>query len=320
MRKTFITIFILVILLVSLFLYYKEGLLAVNPKNNKTQVFIIKKGENVIEIAKNLENAGLIRNKIVFFFLIKRLGIDNRIQAGDFRLNPSMNAREIAESLTKGTLDVWVTIIEGLRKEEIAQILSHEFNIPEQEFIELSKEGYLFPDTYLVPRNATAGAVLEILENNFNKKYDQTLRSQARLKGLTDKEVITLASIVEKEARDEADRVMVASILLKRYRADRGLDIDATIQYALGYQIEDKTWWKKFLSSQDLKIDSLYNTYKYRGLPPGPISSPGLSSIQAVISADINSPYWYYLSDKSGRMHYSKNLDEHNANVRKYLR
>jgi UPF0755 protein len=180
-------------------------------------------------------------------------------------------------------------------------------------------EGYLFPDTYLIPEQATAGGIIEILVNNYYRRFDDSLKAKAKKNGLSEKEVLILASLVEKEGRNDADRQKVASIILKRYRKDWPLQIDATIQYALGYQANEKTWWKKVLTADDLSIDSPYNTYKNTGLPPGPICNPGLSSITAVANANVNTPYWYYLSDKNGKMHYSKTLEEHNANIKSYL-
>lgn len=320
MKKPFVLLALVIIGFSSFYLYYKEGTLPVNPQDLTSKIFVVRKGEGVSEIAKKLEKEDLIRNKLVFYLVIKRLGIDHQIQAGDFRLSPSMNVFTIAKSLTKGTLDVWITIIEGLRKEEIAQIVSRELSIPESEFIKLGKEGYLFPDTYLIPREATAEMILSILNKNFNRKYTADLRDKGREKQLTDEEVITLASLVEKEAQSDEDRLQVAAILLKRYKNDWPLQVDATIQYSLGYQPIEKTWWKKNLTKDELLIDSPYNSYKNVGLPPTPIANPGLASIQAVLDASEDTQYWYYLSDNKGKMHYAKTLEEHNENVKKYLR
>jgi UPF0755 protein len=319
MKKKSFGLFLFLILAIFLFLFYKEGTLPVNKNSKETKIFVIKKGENLDTIIKNLAKEDLIRNRIVFYLILKQLGIERKIQAGDFRLSPAMSAYQIASNLTHGTLDVWLTIIEGLRKEEIAQIVSQNFNIPETEFLKNAEEGYLFPDTYLIPQQATAGGIIEILTNNFNRRFNDDLKLQAKKKGLSIKEVIILASLVEKEARHDNDRQKVASIILKRYREGMPLQIDATVQYALGYQADEKTWWKKTLSAEDLKIDSPYNTYKYVGLPPTPIANPGLASIKAVLEADVNTPYWYYLSDNTGKMHYATTLEEHNANIKKYL-
>ena len=133
------------------------------------------------------------------------------------------------------------------------------------------------------------------------------------------KQVLILASLVEREARQSSTREKVAGIILKRYLADWPLQIDATVQYVLGYQPNEKSWWKKELSEEDLKIDSPFNTYINKGLPPDPICNPSLSSIKAVINADENTPYWYYLTDNQGVMHYAITLEEHQNNINKYL-
>lgn len=319
MKKNTAIISIIFFTIIGFYLFFKEGTLAVNKNDNNSKIFIVQRGESLSQIANKLSKEDLIRNKLVFYLIVKKLRIEKRIQAGDFRLSPSMDVYQLAKTLTHGTLDIWVTIIEGLRKEEIAQVVSQNLNIPELEFIKLAREGYLFPDTYLIPREATAGGVIDILINNFNLRFDDSLKQLAKKRGLTENEVITLASLVEKEARHDADRQKVAGIIIKRWKKDWPLQIDATLQYALGYQPEEKTWWKAYLTNNDKKIDSPYNTYENKGLPPGPIANPGLASIKAVVNAEQNTPYWYYLSDKSGNMHYAVTLEGHNANIKKYL-
>jgi UPF0755 protein len=319
MKKILITGILCLLMVTFFYLFYKQGIKPVDKNSKETKIFVIQKGESLKSIIDNLYRQNLIRNRLAFYLLIKKLGFEKKIQAGDFRLSPSMDAETIAKTLTKGTLDIWVTIIEGLRKEEIAQIINQNFSIPESEFLKYAKEGYLFPDTYLIPKEATAEAIVKILVNNFYRRFNDDLRQKAKDKSLTEEEVVTIASLVEKEAKYEEDRTKVASIILKRLKNDWPLQVDATVQYALGYQPQEKTWWKKNLTKEDLNIDSPYNTYKNKGLPPTPICNPGLASIKAVIFADVNTPYWYYLSDKTGRMHYAKTLEEHNENIKKYL-
>ncbi len=146
------------------------------------------------------------------------------------------------------------------------------------------------------------------------------MKNQAKIKGLTDLQVITIASLVEREAKQYPDRIKVASIILKRLSLGMKLDIDATVQYALGYQNNTHTWWKKNLTRADLNIDSPYNTYTHAGLPPGPIGNPGLSAIKSVLEADKNTPYIFYISNLKGtQMHYAATLEEHNQNIAKYL-
>ncbi|MDO8497649.1 MAG: endolytic transglycosylase MltG, partial [bacterium] len=197
---------------------------------------------------------------------------------------------------------------------------SQNFGIPENEFVQSAKEGHLFPDTYLIPKQATTENILSIFYNNFDKKYDDSLKTKARKLGLTEEEVVTLASLVEREARNESERKNVASILLKRLKNDWPLQVDATVQYIIGYQQKEKLWWKRNLTQDDLDVESPYNTYKNKGLPPTPICSPGLLSIQAVVEADPTTPYWFYLTDPSGKTHYSKTVEEHDAQVNQYLR
>lgn len=301
------------------YLYYKEGTLPVNKADKTTKIFVIRPGDGLNTIVRNLHKEELIRNPLIFYLLVKQKDIDKKIQAGDFRISPSLNAHEIAELLTHGTLDEWVTIIEGLRKEEIAQILSKKLDIPEVEFTKLAPEGYLFPDTYLLPRDATAEAVIRILTTTFENRFTPELRAKVKALGLTEHQALVLASLVEREARSEKVRQEIASILLRRMKEGIPLQVDATVQYALGYQPQEKTWWKKHLAFDDLKIRSVYNTYVNNGLPPEPICNPSLSALTAVANADSTTAYLFYLTDSEGRMHYAKNSEEHQENIEKYL-
>lgn len=318
MKKLISLLVILILIGGTIYLIYREGSLPVNSSDKTNKIFTIKKGQSVTMIANNLSNEGLIRNKIVFYAVIKQKGYDKKIQAGDFRLSPSMDVYKVAETLTHGTLDKWVTIIEGLRKEEVASIMAKDFNVTETEFNQLATEGYLFPDTYLIPTDATTERIIEIMKNNFDQKYTSEIASKAAKQKLTKDQVITLASIVEKEALG-TDRQQVANILLKRLHNNWPLQADATVQYALGYQVKEKRWWKRYTDLDDLKIESPYNTYKNPGLPPGPICSPGVSSIEAVVNADDETPYFFYLHDKEGNVHYAKTNEEHEKNIQKYL-
>lgn len=270
------------------------------------EIFVISRGEATDTIVNRLKQAGLIHSSLAFNLVLYQQGLMGKIQAGDFRLSREMNALEIVQSLTHGTLDQWTVFIEGWRAEEIAA----ELKLPNSEFV--SEEGFLFPDTYLMPKNASPAAVIKILKNNFDKKIDSLL-ADIKKSDLTLKQVIILASLVEREVSQDQDRAIVAGILLKRWQNDWPLQVDATVQYALG---RDGNWWPK-VSKADLEIKSAYNTYLYRGLPPGPICNPGLASIKAVIYPK-ESEYWFYLSDRQGQMHYARTLEEHNSN-KKYL-
>jgi len=319
MKKVRVIFFLFIFITVGFYLFFKEGTLPYNKTDTTSKIFVINRGEPLQTVINNLAKEDLIRNRLIFYLIVKQLGLERKIQAGEFQLSPAMNAYEIAKTLNHGTLDTLVTLIEGTRKEEMAQILSQKLGIPEVEFIKYGKEGFLFPDTYSIPKDASAEAVVRIMNENFESKLTAEMRRKVYAKGLTIDQVVTLASIVEKEARYDEDKQKVASIILKRLDADWPLQVDATIQYALGYQFNEKSWWKEYLTLDDLKIDSPYNSYLNKGLPPAPISNPGLVAIKAAINADTNIPYWYYMSDKKGIMHYSKTLEEHDENVRKYL-
>ncbi len=319
-NKTLVVLLILIIIAIFGFLFYWEGTFPVDKNKKESEIFVVKKGEGLIEITNGLEKSDLIRNRLVFYVVVKQLGIEKKIEAGDYRLSKSMGAFEIAKALTHGTLDVWVTVIEGLRKEEIAELVGKAIDIPEIEFIKKAPEGYLFPDTYLIPRKATADSVISIMNNNFNTKFDSSLKEKTQKLGLTTDQAVTLASLVEREARFAKDRQPVASVLLHRLREGIPLQSDVTIQYILGYQENEKTWWKPEVFEDDLKTASPYNTYLHPGLPPGPICNPGLAALTAVAEANPNTPYLFYLADKSGHLHFARNLDEHQANINKYLK
>jgi len=314
-------VFIFVVLVIGMsgLLWWGDGTSAVDVKDTTPKIFSVKTGESVRSVANRLSEEKLIRSPIAFFVLVKFMGLDDNIQAGDFRLNASMNAKSVAQELTHGIVDAWVTTLEGWRVEEIATKLAKELDIPEGEFLRVAREGYMFPDTYLIPRSATAAAIVSLLEDTFKTKITSEIINDAKKRGLTESEVIILASIVEREGRNDVDRPIIAGILLKRLQEKWPLQADATLQYALGYQSSEKSWWKKSLTVEDKKINSPFNTYEHFGLPPAPISNPGLASIRAVVYP-VDSDYWYYLHDPKGVAHYAKTLEEHETNIKKFLR
>lgn len=293
--------------------------------------FVIPKGFSASQIGNKLEKEGLIRNSLAFKIYVQITGKAKKIQAGEFFLSPSFSLTETVDKLTQGPYEVWVTIPEGLRREEIVERfivgLGKEENEAiefRKEFLQVSekKEGFLFPDTYLFPRTASASAVIAKMTSTFNSKTAPLTDERTMFNGLSLNEVITLASIVERETITNEERPIVAGILLKRLKANWPLQADAAVQYAVASrncknQMTNCEWWP-ILTREDLEINSPYNTYKFTGLPPFPIANPGLSSIKAAIFPE-ESPYWYYIHGKEGRIYYAKTLQEHNANIRKYL-
>ena len=282
-------------------------------------MFVISQGESLSSIAQRLEKNGFIRNSLVFKLYLRLHNQEKNIQSGDFKLIRSFSMEELVGELTHGVLDKWVRIVEGLRKEEIAIILEKELGISQKDFLSLAQEGYMFPDTYLLPVDASALDIVDILKDNFDAKFDSQLENQIPQSGLTKDQIVTLASIVEREARDNEQREIIAGILLKRLAEGMPLETDATVQYALGYDAKNNTWWRKNITREDLESDSPYNTRKFAGLPPGPICNPGLSAIKAVLNPK-STPYWFYAHDDQGKAYYGVTLEEHNQNVANYLR
>lgn len=314
MRKLIIfTIFIIIIIFI--FHGWWDSQFSAVSSDKSTKNFVIPKGAGVSEIAKKLKTANLIKSDSAFKIYVSQNNLGSKLQAGSFKLSPSMSVAEIAKSLQSGSEDIWVTLIEGWRVEEMADKLNSELRIRTEEFLKLAKEGYMFPDTYLFPREATVEYIVDTLRKTFDSRFSGELRQKIRSQGLTEAEGVILASIVEREARSDQARTEVAGILLKRLKIGMGLNADATAQYVLGYQQEEKSWWKRHLSKEDLRVDSPYNTYIHSGLPPGPICNPSLASLQAVANADPNTPYLYYYHDSKGNSFYAKTLEEHNANV-----
>jgi UPF0755 protein len=295
--------------------------------SESSQIFVIPKGQAIDTIGSRLKQANLIRSPIAFKIIVLKDNLSTKIQAGDFRLRPSMPLKQLAQELTHGTLDIWITLLEGWRREEIAQELSSQFESRNADFdplkftkITSNQEGYLFPDTYLVPRDASEGMTADLLIKTFNSKVDLSANNS----GLTDNQVITLASILEREVRTNKDRAIVAGILIKRLNNGWPLQTDATVQYVKGSMLCSIStlgcdWWPEVYISDLQNLSSPYNTYLNQGLPPQPIANPGIDSINAVLEPQA-SDYWYYISDLSGNIHYAKTIESHNANINKYLR
>lgn len=284
-------------------------------KIQKYEYFVIEKGTSASQIGTNLEKKGLIKSALAFKIYLQFTGQASNLQTGEFRLTPSYSLFQTVNALFDGPVQLWVTIPEGLRREEIAKkfaVALDKDNSFVTDFLEASKgkEGYLFPETYLFPREASASAIVQKMTNTFDNKT-KGLKNNS---GYTFKEALIMASLIERETKTDAERPVVAGILINRLEADWPLQIDASIQYAIG---NSKDWWP-VLTLDDLTINSSYNTYKNTGFPPSPISNPGLSSIKAALSPE-ESNYWYYIHGTDGKIHYATTLAEHNANIAKYL-
>ncbi|MDO8659593.1 MAG: endolytic transglycosylase MltG [Candidatus Parcubacteria bacterium] len=316
MKRLTIVLALLAVMILGGILWWKNGLSPTNLADKENKIFVIAKGSGLKEIANKLENEGLIRNRIVFF-LYTRLGrFENKIQAGSFRLNPSMTSEEIAQNLTHGTLDVWITIPEGKRTSEIAETLKEEMYAYDSSWksILVAHEGYLFPDTYLIPKDAEIDTILNQMLNNFDAKYATLNTSSSKMKK---EEIVIIASLIEREAITDAEKPIIAGILVNRLNLGMALQVDATIQYAKGQNPSSKKWWEPVTFEEYKSVKSDYNTYLFPGLPPGPISNPGIESLRAA-AFPSETDYLYYLHDKNGKIRYAKTFAEHNANIEKF--
>ena len=316
MKKLVVLIFLLLIIFIVGSLWWIHGTSPVNASDTRQKTFVVQPGEPLRTIANHLQANGLINDPIVFFLITKTNGLDNKIEAGDFRLSPNMSASEIAQTMTKGTLDVWVTVPEGFRATEIAQVLKQKLpQYTEAWQTDLqANEGYLFPDTYSVQKSATIEQIIQQMRQNFTQRYASITPNTRQ--SYTQNQIVTVASLVEREAKFPEDRPLVASVIYNRLQAGMPLDIDASVQYAMGTSAK---WWPTLTTSGSETIPaSPYNTYTNVGLPPTPICNPGLAAITAAINpAQTN--YVYYISDSSGHNHYEETLAGHNADIKKYL-
>ena len=321
--------FLLPLIIIFAFLFFLGSLVwftkASKPISNDKieQRFVIERGSGASLVGANLQKAKLIRNAIAFKLYVQLTGKSAKIQAGEYSIPRNLSLIQLTDLLLEGPSEVWVTIPEGIRREEVVLKMADGLGLTGSardkfiiDFLARSQglEGYLFPDTYLLPRDIAANAVVNLMKSTFDQKINFKVDSQT----------LVLASILERETLAGEERPIVAGILLKRLAAGWALQADATVQYAVSsaqclVPTASCDWWPRPLTEDDLKINSSYNTYKYPGLPPAPISNPGLATLQAVASP-TDSPYWYYLHDPKGEIHYAATIEEHNANVAKYLR
>lgn len=307
-----------------------------DSKNSKTQDFLVNRGQSLTRVAQNLEKQKLVKSALAFKFYTQVSGAAGKIQPGEYSLSPSFPLDKIMMTLVSGPKELWVTYPEGLRREEMAAKTIKTLGITGEraqtfwtEFITISegKEGYLFPETYLFPKDIKGTTVANKLISTFDTKVTDQMRQDAKSSPLSFAQLIILASIVERETRTDEERPIVAGILLKRLDAGWPLQADATLQYATGLRrcgkdltkpVLECAWWE-IPTVDDRQVKSAYNSYANRGLPPAPIANPSLSSIKAVIYPE-NSDYWFYIHDTEGKIRYAKTAEDHTTNVNKYLR
>lgn len=290
------------------------------PKREVT----IESGTSVREVAVVLKEQGLIRSVNLFVAYVRLKGLVSQIEAGHYEIPPSFSMLQVIEILRHGTFDIRLTFLEGWRKEEFLEYALGQLPVDSGNFriAFLAEteglEGYLFPDTYLVTQNISAEVLVGLLKENFEEKYGEVAEA-VEAQGLTQEEAVILASLIEREARRPEEQAVIAGIFQRRLELGMPLGLCATVQYALGYQEEEQSWWKGTITNDDTDVDSSYNTYQHTGFPPGPICNPGITSLEAVANPQA-SEYLYYLHDEDGSIHYARTLEEHNQNVVRYLR
>ena len=299
--------------------------------NADTRAFVIARGETAGQIAKRLEDEGIIRSALAFGFILYETERQNALQSGTYTVSAALTPRELARLFEKAPGDqVVLRIIEGWRLTEVATAVNKAFpSISKEAFTAAAVvgerkntvltgmdaktplEGYLFPDTYFMRPNMTAPQVVDVLLDTFERKVGATLRTASAARNMPIYDIVKLASIVEREARDRKESATIAGVYSNRLEIGMKLDADPTIQYALGD-------WRE-LSLDDLKLDSPYNTYRYAGLPPTPIANPGVAALEGAAKPE-DVPWLFFVakSDGTGGHAFARTLEEHEANRVKY--
>ncbi len=292
-----------------------------NTEGAETEV-TIPPGISAGKIAQLLKDEGVIKSTLWFKICLKFSGAAPMLRSGVFTLKKNMPASKVIWRLINdsGTKDFKVKILEGWRIEEIAEELEKSEIIKDKyAFINAAKEagyeGFLFPSTYMLPKDMNPNDVIALMLAEYEKNI-RPLMAQYQGK-LTEKEILTIASIVEREAVIDAERPKIAAVYLNRVKIGKKLEADPTVQYALGYNAQEGRHWKKGLTLKDLRVDSPYNTYRYNGIPPGPIASPSVNSVKAVLNPEPDFEALYFVADNETGGHiFSKNYHQHLQSIR----
>lgn len=303
-----------------------------NVQSGAEVPFLVDQGESVALVCLRLEQVGLVNNAEILRIYLVYSGLDRQLKSGEFVLSPLMSPIEIAGELMDISLkEAVVTVLPGWRIEEIAEnVAGSGLSVDKQAFIDAayhpnagqlailsgldvkSLEGFLYPGEYVFPLEAQADNVLSRFLEAFDQNVTEEILEGFKRQGLSLVDGLTLASIVEREAVIDEEKPLIASVFLNRLSQGMRLETDPTIQYAIGYQSNNQTWWKSPLEGADLSVDSLYNTYQVFGLPPTPICNPGMSSLMAV-AFPAETPYFYFRAacDGSGQHRFAITYEEH---------
>lgn len=311
-----------------LFLFYSQ--FSAPQKEKKEERFVVKVGTGEEQIVDNLKEGGFLKSKEVFGLVLTFKGWHGKIEPGAYKISKSMNTYELAKTLISGPYQKWVTIPSGKRKEQVAFILQKALGWPyslARNFANVAEEGYLYPDTYLIDTDADPQQIVQKLLSNFNEKFDAELQDDLLKQDIRNDTALKIASLIERESGGSADKPIIAAVIWNRLNKGMRLEIDATVQYAIASEklddagiqsLDNFTFWQILGSGVVRTVNSPYNTYLNKGLPPGPICSPSIESIRAVANpADTDALYYLHSPDK--QIHTAKTFKEHQENIEKYL-
>lgn len=307
--KFFVSLFVSFILTCAVLWYF----VAPVDGNGSKVVFVVPQQTDSFDVPRELKKQQLIRNETVFRWFL----VGKSVVPGGYRLNPSMSAWQIANTLTNAPQLVWVTVREGLRKEQIGELLGTKLGWTSDQEVAWNRqkeEGQFFPDTYLLPIDEPVSAVAQRFFDRFNEKFAPFL-DQYTAKNIKWTTGIKIASLIERESGGDSDKRLIAGIIWNRLNIDMKLEIDATLQYIKGNS--ETGWWPRVVPA-DKYLDSTYNTYRHAGLPSGPISNPGLASIEAALNPE-ETECIFYLHSPDKEIHCSVTYAEHVENIKKYL-
>ncbi len=324
--------YLVIIILAGLLLQANFFLEPVDPSSSEEVGVVIERGFSTRRIAEELQENGLIHSALFFNLYTSLKGTDQAMQAGYYELSPADSMREIILDLTSGNVATFqITIPEGFtveevagrlaeltehtaedflavaRSEEISNLLGESFPVPENPVI-FPVEGFLYPATYTIPRNYSPREILGLFIQEFTKRWKQRLLESGQ--DLSAYELVTLASMVEKEAQLKEEKPLIAGVIYNRLQENMLLQIDATIQYSLSQR-------QQILLYSDLRLDSPYNTYLHQGLPPGPIANPGDNALEAVLEPR-ETEYLFYFASEDGGHTFSRTYEEHRSRLQEF--
>lgn len=338
-KKPLIIGIIVFVVIIGIYSKYSAQMLlkkAETPFSSESKVvsFEIKPGESLTAVSNNLEKEGLVADSSVFLKYAKSVEADTKVKAGVYTLNTNMSPKSVLDVFISGSRsEVWITIPEGWRIDQIAQYLEKQGVIKKaKDFEDEAKvknfsstpflsglpgnttlEGYLFPDTYKVYSDATVDDIIQTMLDNFGTKVTKDMMNAANKMGFTLHKFITLTSIIEKESAHSEDIRKIASVYHNRLNQNMLLQSDATVTYFTRRPDPSPTF-------DETKMDNPYNTYIYQGLPPGPVGNPGLAAIEATLNPEKTDYLFFLSSPEDNRAHFAKTYEEHLANQAKYLK